>query len=301
MGIKDKIIQFANRNFLTPDIPKRGRGVFAKEGVNSMPLDVGFLEGGQYGYRRAIGGKCVVAVNQLGCSFEYLTDLAQVFADREVSFVSLDYNGLRTGDKEGRININRTIDDVSRVVGRWRGYSNELFLVGSCFGADVAYVTAMESSEKIDGIVMHAPKMPFERNELKEFLPRTYVIQHDFWSKIAKWLRETDRISLSDAMNDTFLNSSTKHTLFEQEDVREYLNKKPAQFREDIPLNLIGGSYDCIVPLEHTRALYDVLSRRHPGIEYKELESDHYLFRKQPSAVADFVQRGERKEELAEV
>lgn len=172
---------------------------------------------------------------------------------------------------------------------------NSVSILGSCFGADLAYFAALQLPGAIDKLVLHAPWAPFEKKALKRYLPKAWVIQHPIYSRIASLIRNSKDIALSQATGIAWIDRVHRHTIFDQDNLREYLSYRPIEPVFPHPIEIVGCIGDSIVPHEHTEEIYNILKKRHPYVFYHEIEADHYVFRKEPALMADiFVQDRKR-------
>ncbi|MBU0761050.1 MAG: alpha/beta hydrolase [Nanoarchaeota archaeon] len=287
--IKKLAVQFAN-DWLLPtqsSRPKMKRFPEPKPAPNWLAGRK--LNGGEFGFYDAGGSTCVVGASQLGDRYESFVNFSYALANGGVSFVGLDYNGLRTNGKNGVIEIDRTIDDFHRALEFAKGGHDKVVAVGSCFGGDVAYLSSMETAGKLNGLIIYSPKMPSLDFLLWKYLRRAWVIKNPVFSRVASFLRETDMISLAEALGEKPFFGDLSGVLFEQKDVRSYLNRQPLRVRKDIPITVVGGEFDRVVPVEHTRRVAEKLKEMHGSVDYKEVGADHHLLRKNPELVVNLV------------
>jgi len=290
--MRRQMIKFLSDKLMTRDFERRRKAIpYLKHEVK--PLLEERVGEGTVGINR-VGENCVVGCSQLGFSFDSFDYLAEILEREGISFIGLDYNGLRrTVQDFSRFDISNIEEDVNSVLDYAGREFGKTVLFGSCFGADVAYLSAMRNNLKVDGLIMHAPKAPMYPNELKEFLPKVFAIRHWGWRKVARALRGTDKITLSEATGkNTFLGHMSS-VLFEQGDIVKYLNRSPKRKRKDVPIELISGIYDRVVPFQHTRAVYERIRNDYgeDNISLRELEIDHYILSKKPEVLLDSVRR----------
>ena len=147
----------------------------------------------------------------------------------------------------------------------------------------------METREDIEGIILHSPKMPLFKDYLKRYMPKVWIIQHPVFNRVAKFLRNTDKIALSEALGITTLANRHQHVIFDHNSIHDYLNRTPRRLNKSTPILVIGGKYDNVVPHEHTEKIASVLKRRNFSIDYKILDCNHFLIKNQPQILAEEV------------
>ena len=87
-------------------------------------------------YYNAGNGHVVVIAPPLGGGYEKNTNLSLELYKKDVSSISLDYNGFRKeGGSLNRFNIDSTINDYCRILQFAKERYDHISIAGSCFGA----------------------------------------------------------------------------------------------------------------------------------------------------------------------
>lgn len=277
--------------FLVPSVPKRPLYKKRRSREPLEPFQIIKSPLGDYGF---LGSKdnrsCVVSVSQLGRGFEMMTGFAKELNDSGVNCFAIDYNGYRRESEGGKLDFNKSLSEVQDLVSKTRESHDKVFVVGSCYGGDLAYQAMMESDIPIEGIFLQSPKFPYMKDALRKYLPRCRMIQHPVYSKIAIILRNSDKIPISVAIGRRVNGGSLQNELvFNQSDIRDYFNREPKQVRPNIPLCLIAGECDRVIPYEHTEMIVRKLEDIHTTVAFQKVYADHDIFLKDPRMVVDVM------------
>ncbi len=291
MKIKQSLITYAIRKLLVPDIPRRNAGIIRNDTKPSpKKIPERKINGKKFALYDARNGHMVIIAPPLGCGYESAWQLSTQLLKRGASSIALDFNGFRRhGRSLNKFDIESILNDFCEILDYSRKRYDHVSFIGSCFGADVAYLSSMDSDVSLEQLVLHAPLMPWENKPLKKYIPKVWIFKSPFYSRVAKYLRQTDMIALSEILNNTQTAHSFGAVLFEQKSIEKYLRKKPAKQIRDFPVVLIGTDYDAFVPFEHTRALEERLHKRHAEVAYFQPANNHFLFNNNPKYVAGLI------------
>lgn len=94
-SIRQSIVRYISNHFLTPKLPARKKIKNKNNVISFSPLEARVFQDSEYGFYDSGGDSCVIGIAQLGCGYEMYAALAGIFAEREISFIGLDYSGLR--------------------------------------------------------------------------------------------------------------------------------------------------------------------------------------------------------------
>jgi len=293
--IKEEIMNWYANNYLKRNHKRKKSRHYPELEENNLENQIeeielsdgslGFCDGG-WGSER-----CAVIIPPLGENYRSMAPLSNALSERRISSFVLNYNGFKKKEREpSSFNIDELINEVDFTLNIANLSYKSVSLIGSCFGADIAYLTASEKKQSIEKVVLHAPIMPFFSDLLEEYLPQASFIKKPIGNFLAKKFRGTNKISLSEILGKYSLYDGFDQVLFNQDEIRKYLIKKPKRINE-FPLILIGTKDDNFIPEEHTRKVAERLKEIHknPYIKYISIKSDHFLFRRYPETVAQIV------------
>ena len=122
MNWKEWVIKKATKKYLTPKIPKRERKKFLPPTHQVPPLNEILINNKKAGFRDSNSGICAVVPSPIGNNYDSLVYFADELFKRQISFIGLDFNGLRTENNQ-RLDINRVIEDIEKTI----NYANRNF------------------------------------------------------------------------------------------------------------------------------------------------------------------------------
>ena len=133
---------------------------------------------------------------------------------------------------------------------------------------------------------------------------KTKLISFDFWQKLFQMDKELfAQFIMITGYSSHFFNkfrdkerlmntipkfaASLSPGLDRQADLDSRINIRPLLSRITAPTQVIGLTYDQMVPIEQSRALAEAI----PGAQYTEIESGHLVFAENPTRLAEVIAR----------